>query len=126
MNRASSCHMCCGTGGVVALLALAAWLGLPIVAAFLSAIGVQLATVNPLLVPVMIAALGLVQVGLWLGFKSHGNAEPFMIGLVGSASTVIGLLVWTPAAVLGFITIAGTIVFNQYLLVRRADAVGAQ
>ncbi len=113
MNLKSPCQMCCGAGGGIAAIALFAWLGIPAAVGVLSALRLRIATIDPWLVTVIIGALGLVTVGLWLGVRSHGRAEPLMVGLVGSVTTVVGVLVWTPVAVLGFATVAGAILSNQ-------------
>ena len=116
MNRASSCHMCCGAGGGIAALALLMWFGIPAAVGVLSALGLRIAAIDPWLVPVIIGALGLVTAGLLLGFRSHGRAEPLMVGLVGSGATVVGVLAWAPVSLLGFATVAGAILWNQRLL----------
>ena len=116
MNRASSCHMCCGAGGGIAAMALLLWLGVPAAVSVLSAIRFPVPAVSPWLAPVIVGALGLVTVGLWLGVRSHGRAEPLMVGLVGSVATVVGVLAWAPVALLGFATVAGAILWNQRLL----------
>ena len=120
MNRESSCQMCCGAGGGIAAIALLAWLGIPAAVGVLSALGLRITALDPWLVTVIIGALGLVTVGLWLGVRSHGRAEPLMVGLVGSVTTVVGVLTWAPVALLGFATVAGAILSNQRLLTRQA------
>lgn len=120
MNRSTSCHLCCSGGGVIAALALTVWLGLPIALSALSRIWLGFASVDPILVPLIVVALGVVMFGLWLGVKSHGRAESFMIGLVGSTATVIGLLAYTPVAVFGFLIVTGAIGANQLFLRRKA------
>jgi hypothetical protein len=39
-----------------------------------------------------------------------------MVGIVGSAATIFGLLVWPPIVVLGFVTVAGAIGMSQHYL----------
>ena len=119
MNREISCNVCCGAGGIIYALALVAWLGVPAAIAALSFVGLQLGSLNPVLAPVIVVALGLVSIGLWLGTKSHGHGEPFMVGLVGSAATVVGLLAAPAVATLGFFIVAGSIAWNQLFLHRK-------
>ncbi len=116
MNRESPCQICCGAGGGIAAIALLTWLGIPAAVGVLSALGLRIAAIDPWLLTVIIGALGLVTVGLWLGVRSHGRAEPLMVGLVGSVTTVLGVLTWAPVALLGFPTVAGAILWNQRLL----------
>ncbi len=118
MNRETTCNVCCGAGGSIAALALLLWIGLPPFLTALSFVGVQFASVNPVLTPLIVLALGLVSGGLWLGAKSHGRGEPFMVGLVGATATVIGLLAAPAIATFGFLIVAGSIGWNQLILHR--------
>ena len=120
MKRESSCQVCCGAGGGIAAMALLLWFGIPAVVRVLSSLGLRIATIDPWLVPLIVAALGLVMVGLWLSLKLHGRTEPLMLGLAGSVATVVGVLAWSPVALLGFATVAGAILWNQRLLRHKA------
>ncbi len=115
MQCSTCCRMCSGRGGVVACVALLAWFALP-TATTLFAAGFGIARADVILVPIILAALGLIGLGLWLGVRTHGRAEPFMVGIVGSAATIFGLLVWPPIVVLGFVTVAGAIGMSQHYL----------
>ncbi len=119
MSCVFSCRICCGKGGSIALLALVAWLGIT-AARSLSFVGSRLAHLDVVLVPAMAVALGVVTTGLWLGAKSHGRADPLMVGIAGSLATVLGTLFWLPAALLGAIGVAGAVVANQWFLRRQA------
>ncbi len=118
MNRETTCSVCCGAGGSIAALALLCWLGIPPILTALSFVGVQFGSVNPVLTPLIVLALGLVSGGLWLGAKSHGRGEPFMVGLVGATATVIGLFAGPAIATFGFLIVAGSVGWNQLLLHR--------
>ncbi len=113
MRCSTSCGMCCGTGGIIAGLALLAWLGLPAALAVLSSIGFDFTLASPTLVPIIVGALGLIALGLWLAFRTHNRVEPFMVGALGSAATIIGMLTWAPVAVMGFLVVSGAIVASQ-------------
>lgn len=119
MRCATSCNICCGTGAFIAGIAILAWLGMPAVLALASSLDLAASQLEPLLIALVLGALGLVIFGLWLGVRSHGRPEPFMVGLVGVIATAVGVLVWAPVAVLGFLTVAGSIVVSQRYL-RRA------
>ncbi len=116
MRCDTSCNICCGAGGSIACLALLAWLVLPGV---VTAFGAQLASLDPILIAVIVIALGLVSGGLWLGAKTHGRGEPFMVSLVGSAATIIGLVASPVVAVLGLLTVGGAIAWNHLVTVRQ-------
>ena len=118
MNRETTCNVCCGTGGSIAGLVFLAWIGLPPALTALSFLGVQLGSLNLVLAPLIVVALGLVSGGLWLGTKSHGRGEPFMVGLVGATATVIGLFTAPAVATFGFLIVAGSIGWNQLFLHR--------
>ena len=118
MNRETTCTACCGAGGSIAGLAFLLWLGIRPALGALSFLGVQLESINPLLTPLIVLALGLVSGGLWLGAKSHGHGEPFMVGLVGATATVVGLFAAPAIATFGFLIVAGSIGWNQLFLHR--------
>ena len=109
MNHRTTCNVCCGGGGLVICLAILAWLLLPSV---VSAVGGQLGSLQPILIPLVLLALLLVSSGLWLGTRDHGRGEPFMVSLVGGVATITGLLVSPAVAVVGLATIAGAIGWN--------------
>ncbi len=118
MKRTTICGMCCGSGGTIACLAILAWLGAPTIIAAVSSIGLGFTPSSPVLIPVIIVALILTGWGLWLGFRAHGRAEPFMVGLVGAAATVAGLFTWPAIAVIGFGTVIGAIAWSTLLIFR--------
>ena len=120
MKRTTTCGMCCGSGGTIAGLAILAWLGAPTIIAAVSSIGLGFTLTSPVLIPVIVVALILTGWGLWLGFRTHGRAEPFMVGLVGAAATVAGLFTWKAIAVIGFGTVIGTIAWSTLLILRPA------
>lgn len=122
MNRSRSCGIRCGSGGTLACVALLCWFGVPAAVAAVSRLGLGFALVNPILIPIIVAALGLVAWGLWLGVRSHGRAEPLMIGLVGSLATIIGLFTWEAMALMGFLIVIGAVAFSTFHMVGLAGA----
>jgi hypothetical protein len=95
---------------------LLAWLGLPAALAAVATIGLDFSLASPLLVPIVVGALGLIALGLWLGVRSHGRIALFMIGVLGSTATIIGMLMWAPVAVMGFLIVVGAIAASQVYL----------
>ena len=118
MNDQKSCNVCCTTGGTFAGLAILAWFGVPAVFGVLSFLGVQIGALNPVFALVIVAALGLVSTGLYLGAKVHGRGEPFMVSVVGGVATVIGLFAAPAVAVFGLLVVAGSIGWNQLIVHR--------
>ena len=119
MTRETTSNVCCGMGGLVCGLAFLLWLGLTPAMAGLSLLGLKMASMSPIVLPLAIVALGLISSGLWLGAKSHGHGEPFMVSLVGAAATVLGMTVAPAVATFGLLIVAGSIGWNQLLLSRR-------
>ncbi len=112
----TSCRMCCGTGGIIAGVAVLAWFGLPAFLRLLSTTGLDFTLSNPVLVPIVVGALGVIALGLWLGVRSHGRIESFMIGVLGAAATIVGMLMWAPVAVMGLFIVVGAIAASQVYL----------
>ncbi|MFQ5550871.1 MAG: hypothetical protein ACE5FJ_06510 [Gemmatimonadales bacterium] len=118
MNNKAACDVCCGAGGSVICLTVLAWLILPSV---VSAVGGQIGSVQPILIPIALLAVLLVSSGLWLGAKNHGHGEPLMVSLVGGVATVTGLLFSPAIAALGLVTIAGAIGWNYLAAQQQRD-----
>ncbi len=109
----ATCNSVCFTGIILAAIACCLIVGAGPVLVTVSALGLGFALASPALIPVVLAALALTTWGLWLGFRSHGRAEPFMVGLVGAAATALGLFVWNPAVVMGLAVLGGAIVWSM-------------
>ncbi len=109
----ATCNSVCFTGIILAAIVCCLILGVGPVLVTVSALGLGFALASPVLIPVVLAALALTTWGLWLGFRSHGRAEPFTVGLVGAAATALGLFVWNPAVVMGLAVLGGAIVWSM-------------
>ena len=117
-----TCNSVCGTGIILAAIVCCLIVGVGPVLGIVSALGLPL--VSPVLIPVLLAALALTTWGLWLGYRSHGRAEPFMIGLVGAVATALGLFVWQPVWVMGLAILGGAIVWSMVLFRETAGLAG--
>ncbi len=110
-----TCNSVCCAGIILAAIVCCLVVGAGPVVGMVSALGLGGASVSPVLIPVLLAALALTTWGLWLGYRSHGRAEPFMIGLVGAVATAFGLFVWQPVWVMGLAILGGAIVWSMVL-----------
>ncbi len=110
-----TCNSVCGMGIILAAIVCCLIVGAGPVLGILSALGLGGALVSPVLILLLLAALALTTSGLWLGYRSHGRAEPFMIGLVGAVATALGLFVWHPVWVMGLAILGGAIVWSMVL-----------
>lgn len=111
-----TCDAVCWGGGAFAAILVLCALGAGPALALVSVLGMTFALQSAILVPVLIVALAVTGWGLWLGFRSHGRAEPLMVGLAGSLATVIGLLVSGPIAVMGIVAVLGAAVWSTLVL----------
>ena len=108
-----TCNSVCCMGIILAAIVCCLIVGVGPALGIVSALGLGAALVSPVLIPVLLAGLALTTWGLWLGYRSHGRAEPFMIGLVGAVAAALGLFVWHPAVVMGIAVLGGAIVWSM-------------
>ncbi len=63
-------------------------------------------------IPLAIAAVLGTLVGLWLGFRQHGRAQPLAVGVFGLLVAALGLVVGYPIILLGVAIALGATVWS--------------
>ncbi len=108
-------------GSIVAALCCA---GVPIVVGALTAVGLGFLITDLLLLPLLVAMLGLALWGFGRGRSVHGSGGPLALGAVGAVSLTAGVftnqwLLWLGAVVLVVATIWN--IAARWRSVARAD-----
>ena len=91
-----------GVGG--SLFAALCCLGFPAVLAILSALGLGFLVNDAVLIPLLVAFLGVTLWGLYLGERHHDNWMPFFIGMAGAALSFASI--WVGSGLLAGVGIA--------------------
>lgn len=113
------------TGPLAATFALVCCVGVAPVVGLLSAVGLGFLIRMTVLVPLLIAALGVTAWGLVRGWSRHRRGAVVWVGGIGSVATVIGMFVSTPLAFLGLAAVIAVSVWNLRLIHRWAAPRGA-
>ncbi len=111
-NRTRASRRATGAGLVGSAVALLCCAGVAPVIGVLAALGLGFLLRDAILIPLLIAGLGVTAWGLWQGRRCHGRSRPLVAGLVGSLITVGGVLFWVPLAFLGFVGVIIASIWN--------------
>lgn len=86
-----------------ALFAAACCLGLPLLLSALSAAGLGFLIHDEILIPLLLAFVGLNLWLLWRATGGHADRRPFWLGVIGGLLAVVGLYIQALAATLGLL-----------------------
>lgn len=96
-------------GIVGSFIAAACCLGLPAIVSILAAIGLGFLIKDAILLPLMVLFLALTLIGLYLGFRVHGQALPLILGSASAVATFVFVFIHS-IKIAAYIAIAGLIV----------------
>ncbi len=84
-------------GALGSLFAAACCLGLAPLVGLISAVGLGFLLDDAVLIPLLVAFLGLSLYGFWRGFRRHGNRGPLLVGAACAVGTLLFVLAWFQA-----------------------------
>lgn len=122
MDQERQAYSATSAGVVGSLVSLLCCAGVAPVLGVLSAIGLGFVLTDAILIPLLVASLGVTLWGLRQGRRCHGRASPLTLGLVGSIAAVAGVFAWIPLAFAGLAAVLAAGIWN--VLAVRACAVG--
>ncbi len=117
---------CCGTKGPrnILFLALAAAVvggGLAGIVMLCREVAGMVSLPEAAWIPLVIVAVVGTLVGLWLGFRQHGRAQPLAVGVFGLLVAALGFVTGYPIILLGVAIVLGASVWSALAHVSAAS-----
>ncbi|SRR5581483_2223527 len=110
--RARTSHRATAAGLAASAFALLCCAGVAPVLGLVSAIGLGFLLEDAVLIPLLVVGLALTLWGIRQGRRCHGRNPPWLLGWLGCALTLLGVVTWVPLALAGLVLVVAASAWN--------------